>query len=106
MSEHLDFDQPISLNPQAKSDLYWNVNNLSKFNGRFSEIDLAIDICIECDASLSGWGAFYNGQSANGHWPTLEALKDINYLELLAALWFCKPLCLTDKLFLSVTKAR
>ena len=72
----------------------------------FSEIDLAIDICIECDASLSGWGAFYNGQSANGHWPTLEALKDINYLELLAALWFCKPLCLTDKLFLSVTKAR
>ena len=52
----------------------------------FSEIDLAIDICIECDASLSGWGAFYNGQSANGHWPTLEALKDINYLELLAAL--------------------
>jgi len=46
----------------------------------------AIDICIECDASLAGWGAFCNGQSANGHWPTLEALKYINYLELLAAL--------------------
>jgi len=49
-------------------------------------LTLAIDICIECDASLAGWGAFCNGQSANGHWPTLETLKDINYLELLAAL--------------------
>jgi len=49
-------------------------------------LTLAIDICIECDASLAGWGAFCNGQSKNGHWPTLEALKDINYLELLAAL--------------------
>ena len=81
LSENLDFDQPVSLSPQAKSDLHWTVNNLSKFNGR-----LAIDICIECDASLAGWEAFCNGQSANGHWPTLEALKDINYLELLAAL--------------------
>ena len=47
----------------------------------FSEIDLdnnIIDICIECDASLAGLGAFCNGQSARGHWPTLEAQKDIN----------------------------
>ena len=88
MSENLDFDQPIPLSPQAKSDLHWTVNNLSKFNGRFffRKLTLAIDICIERDASLAAWGAFCNGQSTNGHWPTLEALKDINYLELLAAL--------------------
>jgi len=35
LSENLDFDQPISLSPQAKSDLHWIVNNLSTFNGRF-----------------------------------------------------------------------
>ena len=52
----------------------------------FGKLTLAIDICIECDASLAGSGAFCNGQSASGHWPTLEAQKDINYLELLVAL--------------------
>ena len=52
----------------------------------FGKLTLAIDICIECDASLAGREAFCNGQSANGHWPTLEAPEDINYLELLAAL--------------------
>jgi len=41
----------------------------------FGKLTLAIDICIECDASLAGWGAFCNGQSANGHWPTFKSSK-------------------------------
>ena len=46
-----------------------------------------IDIYIECDASLAGWGASCGGQSANGRWSILEAHNHINYLELLAALY-------------------
>ena len=46
-----------------------------------------IDIYIECDASLAGWGASCGGQSANGQWSILEAHNHINHLELLAALY-------------------
>ena len=42
---------------------------------------------IECDASLTGWGAFCGGQSANGQWSILEAHNHINFFELLAALY-------------------
>ena len=88
MFENLDFEQPISLSPQA-NQIYTGLltiflNLMVVFF--FRKLTLAIDICIECDASLAGWGAFCNGQSANGHWPTLEAQKDVNYLELLAAM--------------------
>ena len=65
LSENLDFDQAIILRPQAKSDLHWIINNLAKFNGCFFG-EHPIDIYIECDASLAGWGASCGGQSANG----------------------------------------
>ena len=93
LSENLDFGQAIILspqaiilNPQAKSDLHWVTNNLAKFNGCFFG-ERSIDIPIECDASLAGWGASCGGQSANGQWSLLEAHNHINYLELLAALY-------------------
>ena len=86
LSENLDFDQAIILSPQAKSDLHWIINNLAKFNGCFFG-ERPIDIYIECDASLAGWGASCGGQSANGQWSILEAHNHINYLELLAALY-------------------
>ena len=93
LSENLDFGQAIILSPQAiilspqaKSDLHWVTNNLAKFNGCFFG-EHSIDIPIECDASLAGWGASCGGQSANGQWSLLEAYNHINYLELLAALY-------------------
>ena len=86
LSENLDFDQAIILSPHAKSDLHWIINNLAKFNGCFFG-ERPIDIYIECDASLAGWGATCGGQSANGQWSILEAHNHINYLELLAALY-------------------
>jgi len=42
-------------------------------------------LCIESDASLSGWGAFCNGVSTRGKCSLSEAEYHINYLELLAA---------------------
>ena len=47
----------------------------------------SIDIHIECDASLTGWGASCSGQSVNGQWLILEAHNHINSLELLGALY-------------------
>ena len=86
LSENLDFDQALIFSPQAKSDLHWIINNLAEFNGCFFG-ERPIDIYIECDASLPGWGASCGGQSANGQWSILEAHNHINYLELLAALY-------------------
>ena len=86
LSENLDFDQALILSPQAKSDLHWIINNLAEFNGCFFG-ERPIDIYIECDASLAGWGASCGGQSANSQWSILEAHNHINYLELLAALY-------------------
>ena len=86
LSENLDFDFAIILNPQAKSDLHWIINSLAKFNGCFFG-ERPIDIFIECDASLAGWGASCGGQSANGQWSLWEAHDHINYLELLAAVY-------------------
>ena len=74
LSENLDFDQTII------------ISNLDKFNGCFFG-ERPIDIYIECDASLAGWGASCGGQSANGQWSILEAHNHINYLELLAAVY-------------------
>lgn len=86
LSENPDFDQHIILSPEAKSDLHWIINNLSKLMVFFIG-DSPIDICIEFDATLAGWGAFCNGQTGNGQWSILEARNHINYLELLAALY-------------------
>ncbi|XP_034944884.1 uncharacterized protein [Chelonus insularis] len=41
---------------------------------------------VYSDASLSGWGAFCEGESANGLWSLEERNLHINYLELKAAL--------------------
>ena len=45
-----------------------------------------IDICIECDASLPGWGASCSGKFANGQWPILEAHNHI-------IIWSCLLPC-------------
>lgn len=39
---------------------------------------------ISSDASLSGWGAFCEGESVHGFWSAKEKSRHINYLELLA----------------------
>ena len=77
LSENLDFDQAIILSPQAKADFHWIINNLAKFNGCFFG-ERPIDIYIECDASLTGWGASCGGQSSNGQRSILEAHNHIN----------------------------
>ncbi len=82
--EQSDYEQVVTLSVQAQSDLYWVIHNIAQHNGKtFYESN--IDIFIQSDASLSGWGAVCKGQSANGSWSATESTNHINYLELLAA---------------------
>ena len=79
-----DFDQKIQLSRHAMPDLRWVIENISQLKG-FMFGNRPPDVYFECDASLTGWGAVCNKQSANGRWSFLESEHHINYLELLAA---------------------
>ena len=83
LSSSSDYDSLLSLTSQARSDLHWVVDNISRFNGK-SFKEPKIDVYIESDASLTGWGALCDGQSTNGRWSPGELDYHINYLELLA----------------------
>lgn len=45
---------------------------------------------IFSDASMTGWGAYYNGQKAKGFWNKDDRQRHINYLELKAAYYSVK----------------
>ena len=84
LSVNPDFHQKIQLSLHGMSDLRWVIENISQLNG-FMFGNRPPDVYIECDASLAGWGAVCNTQSANGRWSILESEHHINYFELLAA---------------------
>ena len=73
----------MCLSPQALSDL---TDLLAQLNGNYFG-PRPVDITIECDASLVGWGALSHGEVAQGRWSELEISNHINYLELLAAFY-------------------
>ena len=76
-----DYDVSTSLSQQCKEELRWWDNHMRRWNGK----SLIIDLTIESDASLIGWGAVSRGQRTGGPWTEEEAQMHINCLELLAA---------------------
>jgi ribonuclease HI len=75
-----------SLSSESRSDLEWWVFNLEKSNGK-DFFPKNLDIKIFSDASLSGWGAVFNGVATRGPWTTAQADLHINHLELTAAIY-------------------
>ena len=73
-----DFDQSTNLSQKAICDLKIIIENLNTWNGKFFG-PRPVDITIESDASLIGWGAFSGGQPIQGKWSDLEATNHINY---------------------------
>ena len=65
LSGSLDYDTTLSLSSQARSDLQWVIENISQCNGRLFQVP-KIDIYIQSDASLIGWGAVSGSLSASG----------------------------------------
>ena len=84
LSGSLDYDKTLSLSSQARSDLQWVIENITQCNGRLFQVP-KIDIYIQSDASLIGWGAVSGSLSASGRWSQSESKHHINYLELLAS---------------------
>ena len=73
----------MSFSVEAKSDIEWWISRLPLAKNKIRRDHFDFD--IETDASLTGWGARYGSQRANGYWTQEEKNYHINKLELLAA---------------------
>ena len=73
-----------TLSPEGREELMWWDNHMSRWNGK-SLVKTEIDIVIDSDASLMGWGATSFQQRTGSPWSAEESKMHINCLELLAA---------------------
>ena len=79
-----DYDDHSCLDINSWFDLLWIIQNIATFNGKvFQEPE--INLFVNSDAGLTGWGASCNGQTTGGRWSLSESNNHINFLELLAA---------------------
>lgn len=80
-----NYDETVELSELARTEIKWWSDNI---NYSFRPIlTPPPTVFIETDASLSGWGAHYKGQSTGGHWSVAEATLHINVLELKSILF-------------------
>lgn len=89
-----NYDSYMDISKEAKLDLLWWKENILLKSNNIKQYRFTKEIFS--DASMSGWGAFCNGESARGTWDQHEVILHINYLELLAAFFALK--CFAKKL--------
>ena len=77
-----NLDGLMQLSSADKAELQWWVKNTDRAYKPISHGKH--DLLITTDASNLGWGAVCNDVRTSGHWTAIEALQDINYLEMLA----------------------
>ena len=75
----------MTLSSEAKSDIQWWIDSISEAYNPVNHGDP--DIIMTTDASLSEWGSCLDGMTTRGRWNPDEATHDINYFEMLAALF-------------------
>ena len=80
-----EYSASMSLSTASICEIRWWIENVVLLNGKLIRRP-PIDLWIECDASLKGWGVSVQsrGTATGGAWSQLEAIQHINYLELLA----------------------
>ena len=78
------YETQVSLSPYSREELKWWDNHMVKWNGK-SLLAKEIEMIIDSDASLMGWGAVCQNQRTGGPWSQTESQMHINCLELLAA---------------------
>ena len=81
----------VSLTTQAKQDLAWWSTAAHLQKSVRSSLPPP-QVIIHTDASLTGWGAFYDDTTLSGVWSPQEARSHINVLEMRAIenLLLCK----------------
>jgi hypothetical protein len=77
------WDQEVTLPQDARQELQWWQENLSKWNGR-ALLNPDPNKTIYVDASNAGWGGVGMGKSVQGVWSHDEVCESINWRELKA----------------------
>ena len=78
------YEAQVPMSQNCKEKLMWWDNHMAKWNGK-SLLSKEVDMTIDSDASLIGWGAVCLNQRTGGPWSQAECKMHINCLELLAA---------------------
>jgi hypothetical protein len=86
-----NYDANMKLHSSLSYDFDWWKSIIGKTSNPIRKYNYVVEIFT--DASLSGWGAFCNGETARGYWTTTESGQHINYLELLAAFLGLRSFC-------------
>jgi len=79
-----DYKGSVTLSVDNLEELKWWDTEMSKWNGK-TLLNREIDMIIDSNASLQGWGARCGMQTTRGAWSQREATLHINCLELLVA---------------------
>ena len=78
-----DFDKHMWLSEQAKSDIYWWLENIDTMFAPIHFLPIAYTIYI--DSSDIGWGAVFENKRTGGPWEEVEVTSlHINIREMLA----------------------
>ena len=72
----------VILNKESQLELPWWVKNMELYNGR-TLIQLPAQALLQTDASLTFWGAVWEGMKTGGTWTQQERRMHFNELELL-----------------------
>ena len=92
LREHCgNYDGVMNISSASCQDLQWWINNVETACKPISKPKAQYEMCT--DASLSGWGAVFQGISAGGQWLPAEADQHINCLELAAVFLGLQTFC-------------
>ena len=78
-----DYNAAMVILETIKCEIKWWLENIEINNGKLIRQN-PIDIWLQTDASLNGWGAECSQISIGGRWTVEESKNHINYLVLLA----------------------
>ena len=81
----LQWDAQIPLDPSVKASAMWWASEDNVLKG-VSLLRVPPTSTLYTDASMTGWGAYLDGQSCSGTWQGEHLLEHINILEMRAVL--------------------
>ena len=85
LNQHFQcYEAMVPLTTECREELMWWDTHMINWNGK-SLLKKEVDMIIDSDASLTGWGATSQNQRTGGPWAQTECRMHINCLELLAA---------------------
>lgn len=88
LKDDCDYNKYMNIPKSLHNDFTWWLKALVNPSHRIRDDNYALEIFS--DASTTGWGGAYAGETASGQWSQEERAHHINYLELLAAFFSLK----------------